>query len=122
MLAQTGSEPDPPGGFMESLGVPAAIIVVAVCIAAVVATKVLITSVVAKMRRDIGRVAQVKKESLGRLKLAQSQTHVAAKNVTRHQRTKRELTRKIASLRKELRDISDEDKARRQRADSRRVP
>jgi len=73
------------------------------------------------MRGDIGRVAHVKKEALGRLKQTQSQTHVAEKNVARHARTKRTLATRISSLRKELRDINAEEKARRQRTDARRV-
>jgi len=105
---------------MELLEVPAIAFVI-ICVGAVVVAKVMTTSMVRRMRRDIARAAQVKKESLGRLKQAQAQTHVAGQKVTQHQRTKRELTRRISSLRKELRDITEEERARRQRTDARRV-
>lgn len=97
---------------MEALEGPA-IVVVLVCVVVVVGVKRLTASTVANMRHDIGRVTQVKKETLGRLKQAQSQTYVARKSVAGLEQTKRQLARRAASLRKELRDIGQEERARR---------
>ena len=97
---------------------PAMIIAVA-CIIAVVGVRNPARSMVASTKRDTSRVGQAKKEAVGRLKLAQSQTHVADQKHARLMQTRTSLTRKVAALRQELRDIG---KVRRRGTASRRVP
>ena len=88
---------------------------------AVVGTKVMIMQIMARMNRQISQVAQIKSEALGRLKAAQSQKNLVAKNQVILEKKKKKIVKKIDGLKKEMTDFKEEEKARRQRAESRHV-
>lgn len=87
----------------------------------VVGAKVMITQVLARMNRQISQVAQIKSEALGRLKAAQSQKNLVGKNKAILEKKKKKVEKKINGLKKEMTDFKEEEKARRQRSESRHV-
>ena len=105
---------------MDALEMPAMVAVLIVGSAAV-GTKVLTTSLLARMNRQISRVAQHKQEALGRLKAAQSQKQVIEKNMGRLKKKKASTSKKISRLKKEMQDFREEEQARRKRTEARRV-
>lgn len=105
---------------MQALEMPAMIAVLIVG-AAAVGTKVLTTTLLARMNSQISRVGQHKQEALGRLKAAQSQKQVIEKNMGRLKKKKASTTKKISRLKQEMHGFRDEEKARRKRTEARRV-
>lgn len=81
---------------------------------AVIIAKVMITQFIGRMNRQINQVSQVKSEALGRLKGAQGQKQIIAKN-------KMLLDKKMRRLKKEMGEMKEEEDARRKRSESRRV-
>ncbi|HJP32187.1 MAG TPA: hypothetical protein QGF95_16705 [Candidatus Latescibacteria bacterium] len=81
---------------------------------AVIIAKVMITQLIGRMNRQINQVSQVKSEALGRLKGAQGQKQIIAKN-------KMLLDKKMRRLKKEMGEMKEEEDARRKRSESRRV-
>ena len=81
---------------------------------AVIIAKVMITQLIGRMNRQINQVSQVKSEALGRLKGAQGQKQIIAKN-------KMLLDKKMRRPKKEMGEMKEEEDARRKRSESRRV-
>lgn len=83
---------------MEAFELPAMLMAMALSLAVIVA-KVMITQLIGRMNRQIGQVAQVKNEALGRLKAAQGQKAVIAKNHIILDKKKTKLAKKIGRQR-----------------------
>jgi len=105
---------------MSALEMPA-MIAVLILGAAAVGTKVLTTTLLARMNSQISRVAQHKQEALGRLKAAQTQKQVIEKNLGRMKKKKSSTSKKIARLKGEMKGFRAEEKARRKRTEARHV-
>jgi len=105
---------------MEVFEMPAMLMAMALSFAVIVA-KVMITQLIGRMNRQIGQVAQVKNEALGRLKAAQGQKAVIAKNHIILDKKKSKLAKKIGRLKGEMGEIKEEESARRKRSEARRV-
>lgn len=87
---------------------------------AVIIAKV-ITQLIGRMNRQINQVSQVKAEALGRLKGAQGQKSVGAKNKMLLDKKKSRLDKKMTRLKKEMGEVKGEESARRKRSEARRV-
>lgn len=105
---------------MEAFEMPAMLMALVLSFAVIVA-KVMITQLLGRMNRQIGQVAQVKNEALGRLKAAQGQKAVIAKNHIILDKKKSKLAKKIGRLKGEMGEIKEEESARRKRSEARRV-
>jgi|TARA_B100001964_G_scaffold218383_1_gene259344 50S ribosomal subunit-associated GTPase HflX len=98
---------------MQALEMPAMMAALVLAFAVIIA-KVMITQLIGRMNRQINQVSQVKSEALGRLKGAQGQKQIIAKN-------KMLLDKKMRRLKKEMGEMKEEEDARRKRSESRRV-
>ncbi|MBQ34816.1 MAG: hypothetical protein CME04_00350 [Gemmatimonadaceae bacterium] len=98
---------------MQALEMPAMVAALVLAFAVIIA-KVMITQLIGRMNRQINQVSQVKSEALGRLKGAQGQKQIIAKN-------KMLLDKKMRRLKKEMGEMKEEEDARRKRSESRRV-
>ncbi|MBT4097825.1 MAG: hypothetical protein HOM68_17200 [Gemmatimonadetes bacterium] len=87
----------------------------------VIVAKVMTTSLIGRMNRQINQVAQIKSEALGRLKAAQSQKQIIEKNKSLLDKKKGKIAKKIGRLKKEMGEMQEEESARRKRSESRRV-
>ncbi len=105
---------------MEAIEGPA-MIAALVMIFAVVGAKVMITGLIGQMNRQISQVAQIKAQALNRLKAAQGQKAVAAKNKLTLTKKKAKIEKQLSRLKSEMSGIKGEEDARRQRATQRRV-
>ena len=98
---------------MQALEMPAMMAALVLAFAVIIA-KVMITQFIGRMNRQINQVSQVKSEALGRLKGAQGQKQIIAKN-------KMLLDKKMRRPKKEMGEMKEEEDARRKRSESRRV-
>jgi len=105
---------------VETFEVTSMVVAVGLMFAAV-ATKVITAQLLAHMRQQINLVAQMKAAALTRLQKVQNRKQVAEKNKTVLETRKAQLVKKMNRLRKELEDMKQEDMARRQRLDGRKV-
>lgn len=105
---------------MEALELPAMMIALVLSFGVIVA-KVMITQLIGRMNRQINQVSQIKAEALGRLKGAQGQKQVIAKNKVMMDKKKQKLDKKMGRLKKEMAEMKDEESARRKRSEARRV-
>ena len=92
-----------------------------ILIFSVMAAKFITTRMLARMRRQIGQVGQLKQDALNRLKAAQSHKTVMVKNVSVTERKKGKLSKTITQRRKDLAGIKDDEETRRKRVRSRKV-
>ena len=105
---------------MEGIEAPAMVFAI-VLIFGVVVAKVMITQLIGRMNRQISQVAQVRAEALNRLKMAEGQKSVVAKNQSLLNTKKSKISKKISRLKKEMAELKGEEQARRQRTDARKV-
>ena len=105
---------------MEALELPAIMMALALSFGVIIA-KVMITQLIGRMNRQINQVSQVKVEALGRLKGAQGQKQVIAKNKLLLEKKKSKLEKKMSRLKKEMAEMKGGETARRKRSESRRV-
>lgn len=87
----------------------------------VVIAKVMITQLIGRMNRQIGQVSQLKADALGRLKAAQGQNQIIAKNQALLDKKKTKIGKKLGRLKKEMSEMKGEEDTRRKRSDARRV-
>ena len=85
------------------------------------AAKLMITQLLSRLKRQISQVAQIKQDSLNRLKSAQSHKAIMEKNKSMLERKKTKLAKKLSHIKQELAGVKEEESARRQRVQSRRV-
>lgn len=102
---------------MEGVAMVAAL----VFIFGVVVAKVMTTQLVGRMNKQIGQVASVKQEALNRLKTAQGQKMVIEKNRAILDKKKTKTAKQIARLKKEMQGFKEEETARRQRSEARKI-
>jgi uncharacterized protein HemX len=105
---------------MQALEMPAMMAALVLAFAVIIA-KVMITQLIGRMNRQINQVSQVKSEALGRLKGAQGQKQIIAKNKMLLDKKKGKLDKKMRRLKKEMGEMKEEEDARRKRSESRRV-
>ncbi len=105
---------------MEALELPAMMLALVLSFGVIIA-KVMITQLIGRMNRQINQVSQIKVEALGRLKGAQGQKSVIAKNKMLLDKKKTKLDKKMGRLKKEMGEMQGEESARRKRSESRRV-
>jgi hypothetical protein len=105
---------------MEALELPA-MLAAMVLIFGVIITKVMITQLIGRMNRQIGQVSQLKADALGRLKAAQGQNQIIAKNQALLDKKKTKIGKKLGRLKKEMSEMKGEEDTRRKRSDARRV-
>ncbi len=105
---------------MEALELPAMMLALVLSFGVIIA-KVMITQLIGRMNRQINQVSQIKAEALGRLKGAQGQKAIIAKNKMLLDKKKSKLDKKMGRLKKEMSEMKDEESARRKRSESRRV-
>ena len=89
---------------MEGLDAPAMIAALVLSLSVVVA-KVMITGLIGHMNRQISQVAQIKADALNRLKAAQGQKAVAAKNKLTLEKKNAKLAKKLSGLKGEMAEI-----------------
>ncbi|MFP6642015.1 MAG: hypothetical protein VCF24_00420 [Candidatus Latescibacterota bacterium] len=105
---------------MEALELPA-MLAAMVLIFGVIIAKVMITQLIGRMNRQIGQVSQLKADALGRLKAAQGQNQIIAKNQALLDKKKTKIGKKLGRLKKEMSEMKGEEDTRRKRSDARRV-
>ena len=105
---------------MEAFELPAMLMALVLSFSVIVA-KVMITQLIGRMNRQIGQVSQGKAEALGRLKAAQSQKAIIAKNQMLLDKKKTKIGKKLGRLKKEMGEMKGEEDARRKRSEARRV-
>ncbi|MEE2658286.1 MAG: hypothetical protein VX733_07260 [Candidatus Latescibacterota bacterium] len=105
---------------MDGLEIPA-MVAALLAISGVVFAKVATTQLIGRMNRQINRAAQVKQETLGRLKSAQSQKLMYERNKTILEKAQSKLSKRIGRVRKEIADFEEEAEARRKRSDAGKV-
>lgn len=105
---------------MEALELPA-MLAAMVLIFGVIIAKVMITQLIGRMNRQIGQVSQLKADALGRLKAAQGQNQIIAKNQALLDKKKTKIGKKLGRLEKEMSEMKGEEDTRRKRSDARRV-
>ena len=105
---------------MEALELPA-MLAAMVLIFGVIIAKVMITQLIGRMNRQIGQVSQLKADALGRLKAAQGQNQIIAKNQVLLDKKKTKIGKKLGRLEKEMSEMKGEEDTRRKRSDARRV-
>ncbi len=74
-----------------------------------------------RMKHQINHVATIKQEALTRLKIAQSQKGVAVQNKTLLTIKKVKLEKRLNRMNKDMGDIKQDDDARKQRNEMRKV-
>ena len=105
---------------MEALELPAMLAAMVLSFGVVIA-KVMITHLLGRMNRQIGQVSQLKADALGRLKAAQAQNQIIARNQVLLDKKKTKIGKKLGRLKKEMSEMKDEEDTRRKRSDARRV-
>ena len=105
---------------MEVMEVPALIAALLFSLASIGA-KILATWLIGRMKHQISHVASIKQEALGRLKIAQSQKAVAAQNKSLLTTKKVKLEKRLDRMNKDMVDIKQEDDARKQRNEIRKI-
>ena len=105
---------------MEAAELPAMLVALILMFASVGA-KVGTTKLIASMKYQINHVASLRQEALGRLKIAQSQNAVVMQNKTILATKKAKLTKRLNRLQREMGTLQQDDEARKQRAEMRKV-
>ena len=105
---------------MEALVLPAMLAATVLSFGVVIA-KVMITQLIGRMNRQIGQVSQLKAEALGRLKAAQGQKQIIAKNQVMLDKKKTKIGKKLGRLKKEMGKMKGDEDARRKRSEARLV-
>ena len=105
---------------MEALVLPAMLAATVLSVGVVIA-KVMVTQLIGRMNRQIGQVSQLKADALGRLKAAQGQNQIIAKNQALLDKKKTKIGKKLGRLKKEMSEMKGEEDTRRKRSDARRV-
>jgi len=105
---------------MEAAELPAMLAALILMFASVGA-KVGTTKLIASMKYQINHVASLRQEALGRLKIAQSQNAVVMQNKTVLATKKAKLTKRLNRLQTEMGTLQQEDQARKQRNEMRKV-
>ena len=105
---------------MEAIELPAMVVALFLMVGSVVA-KVFTAQMISRMKHQIGQVATIKQEALARLKMAQSQKAVAVQNKVSLTNKKTKLTKRLDRLKKEIGEIEQDQDARKQRSEMRRI-
>ena len=105
---------------MEVIEIPALIAALLFMFASIGA-KVGTAQLIGRMKHQISHVASIKQEALGRLKIAQSQKGVAAQNKSLLTTKKVKLEKRLNRMNKDMGDIKQDDDARKQRSEMRKV-
>jgi hypothetical protein len=105
---------------MEVIEIPAMISALLLMFASI-GTKVGTAQLIGRMKHQISHVASIKQEALGRLKIAQSQKGVAAQNKSLLTTKKVKLEKRLNRMNKDMVDIKQEDDARKQRNEIRKI-
>ena len=105
---------------MEVIEIPAMISALLFMFASI-GTKVDTAQLIGRMKHQISHVASIKQEALGRLKIAQSQKGVAAQNKSLLTTKKVKLEKRLNRMNKDMVDIKQEDDARKQRNEIRKI-
>lgn len=105
---------------MEVIEIPAMISALLFMFASI-GTKVGTAQLIGRMKHQISHVASIKQEALGRLKIAQSQKDVAAQNKSLLTTKKVKLEKRLNRMNKDMVDIKQEDDARKQRNEIRKI-
>lgn len=88
---------------------------------AAVGAKIMMAQLITRMKTQISQVAQVQQGAMGRLKMVQSQKKIGEKNKAVLTTKKGKLAKKLTRLKKEIGEMEEEQQARRQRTDMRKV-
>ena len=88
---------------------------------AAVGAKILTTQLIGRMKRHISQVAQIKSETMGRLKSAQNQKAVIEQNQNVLLSKKNEIAKKLGRMKKEMGTLQSEESQRKQRSSMRKV-
>ena len=86
-----------------------------------VGVKVGTSQLIARMKHQIKHVASIRQEAIGRLKMVQSQNAVVMQNKTILVTKKAKLTKRLQRLQREMGTIQQDDDARKQRSEMRKV-
>ena len=105
---------------MEVIEIPALIAALLFMFASIGA-KVGTAQLIGRMKHQISQVASIKQEALGRLRIAQSQKGVAVQNKSLLTTKKVKLEKRLNRMNKDMVDIKQEDDARKQRSEMRKV-
>ena len=105
---------------MEAVELPAMFVALFLMVGSVVA-KVFTAQMISRMKSQISHVATIKQEALGRLKMAQSQKAVAVQNKGSLISKKTKLTKRLNRLKREMGEIEQDQDARKQRSEMRRI-
>ena len=105
---------------MEVIEIPAMISALLLMFASI-GTQGCTTWLIGRMKHQISHVASIKQEALGRLKIAQSQKAVAAQNKSLLTTKKVKLEKRLNRMNKDMVDIKQEDDARKQRNEIRKI-
>ena len=105
---------------MEVIEIPAMISALLLMFASI-GTKVGTAQLIGRMKHQISHVASIKQEALGRLKIAQSQKGVAAQNKSLLTTKKVKVEKRLDRMNKDMVDIKQEDDARKQRNEIRKI-
>ena len=105
---------------MDAVAVSTMIVALLLMLASVVA-KVFTAQLISRMKHQISHVTSIKQEAIGRLKMVQSHRAVAVQNkgVLTTKRTKRH--KRLSRLKKEMGEIAQDQDARKQRTEMRKV-
>lgn len=105
---------------MGSLDIMAMVAALMLMFAAVIA-KVLTAQFLGNTRRKIARISHDRQQVLNRLKMAQNQRQVVEHNKASLQTKRNKLLKRMNHLKRELGAMANEEEARRQRAEMRKV-
>jgi len=105
---------------MEAAELPTMLVALILMFASVGA-KVGTTKLIASMKYQINHVASLRQEALSRLKIVQSQNAVVMQNKTVLVTKKAKLTKRLNRLQREMGTLQQDDEARKQRAEMRKV-
>jgi phosphoribosylcarboxyaminoimidazole (NCAIR) mutase len=86
-----------------------------------VGAKVGTSQLIGRMKHQINHVASIRQEALGRLKIVQSQNAVVMQNKTVLATKKAKLTKRLNRLQREMGTLEQDDEARKQRSEMRKV-
>jgi len=92
---------------VESLAVISMIVAMAIMFSAVIC-KVMLTQLINKMQRRIDNVNQEKQKALGQLKMIKAQKAVLLKNKGSLEQKKTKMSKKIARLQKDMKELTDD--------------
>ena len=105
---------------MEAVELPAMVVALLLMFGSVVA-KVFTAQMISRMKHQMGHVATIKQEALARFKMAQSQKAVAVQNKGSLINKRTKLTKRLNRLKREMGEIEQDQDARKQRSEMRRI-